>query len=60
MTARAAVPAARRTDVVDTSSPRPTSSSTGDLTTPLVGTVATWPALPVNPRVASRGLSFLP
>ena len=38
----------------------PTSSSSGDFTTPLVGTVATCPALPVKPSVASSGLSFRP
>ena len=55
---RAAAPAARRTAAGVTSAPRPTSTSTGALSAPLVGTVAVWPALPVKPSIDEQRLEL--
>ena len=49
MTARAATPAARRTDTWSVSRPSPTRTSSGDESVPPVGTLCTSPGLPVTP-----------
>ena len=62
VTERAATPAARRTAFASAfaSSPRPTSTSSGELIVPAVGILTVSPALPVKPSVCRSGRNLRP